>query len=197
MPAESPTLVVNENDEPSGVQRRDYIQRNGLWHRIVGVWIVDEVTGDMLVQKRQYGRGLDDGKLDSSASGHVDPGEDFIDTAVREVREEIGVRLDKDQLVQIAYFRTENTNGDKTLNRFTKVFIARLGKEAIELSIDSKELGDVEWLSAGKVTDLVTKHQDQTVPGFVIAWYLHNGLPIPDGVVAENNVVVIESLKEA
>lgn len=191
MPAESPTQVVDERDQPTDIQRRDYIQENGLWHRIVGVWVVDEATGDMLVQTRQAGRGLDDNKLDSSASGHVDPGEDYEQTAVREAGEEIGVHLAPNQLEQIAYFRTESATQDKILKRFTKVFIARVGKEVIRLSIDNKELGGAEWLSADKVADLVTNHPDQTVPGFVIAWYLHKGLPIPEEMIAKNRVKVI------
>lgn len=196
MPAESLTQVVDEHDRPTDVQRRDYIQKNGLWHRIVGVWIIDEATGDMLVQTRQFGRGLDDGKLDSSASGHVDPEEDYIDTARREAQEEIGVRIEEGQLEQIAYFRTENVNGDKVLNRFTKVFVAQVGREAIRLSVDEIELGGVQWLPAEEVADLVTNHPEKTVPGFILAWYLHNGLPVPEDIVTENNVKVIEPAKE-
>ena len=193
MPAESLTQVVDEHDNPVDVQRRDYIQKKGLWHRVVGLWIVDEATGDMLVQTRQSGRGLDDGKLDSSASGHVDPGEDYIDTAVREASEEIGVSLEKDDLEEIAYFQTQNTSGDKILNRFTKVFLVRLGREALELSIDDAELGGVEWLSAAKVAGLATNHPEQTVPGFVIAWHLSTGRPIPENIVAENNLKIQKS----
>lgn len=192
MPAESLTQVVDEHDQPIDVQRRDYIQKHGLWHRIAGVWIVDGATGDMLVQTRQSGRGLDDNKLDSSASGHGDPGEDYFDIGMREVGEEIGVYLNKGQLERIAYFSTQNTNGDKILNRFIQVLLARVGKEAIKLSMDDKELAGVEWLSAEEVEDLVVNHPDQTVPGFIIAWYLYNGHPIPENVIAENNVKVIE-----
>lgn len=195
MPAESLTQVVDEHDQPIDVRRRDYIQRHGLWHRVTGVWIVDEATGDMLVQKRQAGRGLDDNKLDSSASGHVDPGEDYRTTAVREAFEEIGVQPQKDQLEEIAYFQSQNTNGDKILNRFTKVFIARVGKEAIKLSVDEVELSGIEWMPADDVADLVTNHPERTVPGFIIAWYLHNGLPVPKDVAIENNLKVIESVK--
>jgi isopentenyldiphosphate isomerase len=196
MPAESLTLVVDKNDEPAGVERRDYIQQNGLWHRIIGVWIID-TDGNMLVQRRQLGRGLDDNKLDSSASGHVDPKEDYEEAARREVSEELGVHLGEDQLESIAHFRTQNTAQNKLLNRFTKVFVARVERKAIKLSVDEKELGGVEWLSSDEVADLVTNHPDQTVPGFVIAWYLYNGLSVPQEVIAENSLKVIEPVQAA
>ena len=48
----------------------------------------------MFLQKRSLKKDRQPGVWDSSASGHVDSGEDYDACAVRELREEIGLQLD-------------------------------------------------------------------------------------------------------
>jgi isopentenyldiphosphate isomerase len=192
MPAESLTQVVDEDDKPVGVEARWLVQQKGLRHRVVGVWLCDEDTGDILLQKRLSGRGLDDGRLDSSASGHVDPDEDYETTAVRETREELDIHIEKQALEEIAYFRSQATQETKTLNRFTKVFRVKVARKVLEnVSIQEAELASTKILSQAEFDGLVQDHPDETVPGVAIAHYIDKGLVIPENIVVENQVMVL------
>jgi len=84
--------VVNERDEVIGQATRKEVHARGLWHRAVHV-LVFNGRGEMFLQKRSLKKDIAAGKWDSSASGHLDTGEDYDDCAVREVREEIGLYL--------------------------------------------------------------------------------------------------------
>jgi isopentenyldiphosphate isomerase len=86
--------VVNERDEVIGQQPRGEVHRRGLRHRAVHV-LVFNAAGQVFLQKRSLRKDRQPGLWDSSTSGHVDSGEDYDACAVREVREEIGLRLNE------------------------------------------------------------------------------------------------------
>ena len=84
--------VVSERDEVIGRERRSEVHRCGLRHRAVHV-LVFNTRGELFLQKRSLGKDTFPGAWDSSASGHLDAGEDYDACAVRELREEIGLGL--------------------------------------------------------------------------------------------------------
>jgi isopentenyldiphosphate isomerase len=84
--------VVNERDEVIAQASRAEVHQRGLMHRAVHV-IVFNSRARILLQKRSILKDRQPGLWDSSASGHVDSGEDYDACAVRELREELGLRL--------------------------------------------------------------------------------------------------------
>jgi isopentenyldiphosphate isomerase len=84
--------VVNERDEVIGQQTRHEAHRLGLLHRAVHVLVFNS-RGQVFLQKRSLKKDRQPGLWDSSASGHVDSGENYDACAVRELREEIGLQL--------------------------------------------------------------------------------------------------------
>ena len=84
--------IVNERDEVIDRQPRREVHRLGLMHRAVHV-LVFNAAGQVFLQKRSLKKDRQAGLWDSSASGHVDAGEDYDTCATRELREELGLRL--------------------------------------------------------------------------------------------------------
>ncbi len=84
--------VVNDRDEVIGHRPRSEVHRLGLMHRAVHVLVFNAV-GQVFLQKRSLKKDRQPGLWDSSASGQVDAGEDYDACAVRELREEIGLRM--------------------------------------------------------------------------------------------------------
>lgn len=81
--------IVNENDELIGEERRSEVHRLGLRHRAVHVLVFNE-RGDLFLQKRSMKKDTHPGVWDSSASGHLNTGEDYDACAARELGEELG-----------------------------------------------------------------------------------------------------------
>lgn len=84
--------VVNERDEVIDRRPRSEVHARGLLHRAVHV-LVFQARGEVFLQKRSMQKDRQPGVWDSSCSGHLDTGEDYDACAVRELREEIGLRL--------------------------------------------------------------------------------------------------------
>ncbi|HEY5743977.1 MAG TPA: NUDIX domain-containing protein, partial [Terrimicrobiaceae bacterium] len=79
-----------ENDRVSGSETRQTVHVNNLRHRAVHVLIFNR-KGELFLQKRSIWKDRHPGKWDSSASGHVDAAESYLEAAVREMHEEIGI----------------------------------------------------------------------------------------------------------
>ena len=83
--------VVDERDRVTGAAPRPEVHRRGLRHRAVHVLVFDR-RGRVLLQRRSAAKDAYPNTWDSSASGHVDRGEDYDACARRELAEELGVR---------------------------------------------------------------------------------------------------------
>ena len=88
--------VVDERDEVVGRNTRNEVHRLGLQHRAVHVLVFNS-RGEIFLQKRSMQKDRQPGLWDSSASGHLNCGEDYDACAVRELGEELGPALRLDQ----------------------------------------------------------------------------------------------------
>jgi len=83
--------IYNEAGEPIGRATRGEVHQNpSLVHRAVHVLVFNR-GGELLLQKRVQSKDIEPGKWDTSVGGHLDPGEDWITAARREMKEELAV----------------------------------------------------------------------------------------------------------
>ena len=83
--------AVNDADEVLGYfQLFDVLGRPGFNRRISAVFLVTS-NNEVLIQRRSATLGLSPNKLDFSAAGHVNEGDDYLTSAQAELREELGV----------------------------------------------------------------------------------------------------------
>ncbi len=75
----------------------------GIEQACVYIALVDG-AGRVYIQHRAATKRLWPERKTISASGHVDPGETFEQAAVREVEEELGIRLDPQDLRPVGFF---------------------------------------------------------------------------------------------
>ena len=86
--------VVDENDTIVARATRREVHARGWRHRAVHVLVFNR-AGDLFLQKRSMNKDVAPGSWDSSTSGHLGVGEDYDAGAVRELEEEIGLRVDQ------------------------------------------------------------------------------------------------------
>jgi len=84
--------VVNARDEVVGQAPRREVHARQLLHRAVHILIFNP-QGEVFLQQRSLAKDLAPGLWDSSCSGHVDAGEDYDQSARRELGEELGLDL--------------------------------------------------------------------------------------------------------
>lgn len=84
--------VVDENDQVINTRPRDEIHALGLCHRAVHILVFNNQK-QLFMQKRSMKKDLNKGLWDTSAAGHVDAGEEYTSSAIRETKEELGVNI--------------------------------------------------------------------------------------------------------
>ncbi len=103
--------VRDERGERTGaVVWKSEAHRRGLWHRCFHCWICTPATDEggpfLLAQRRATEKDTWPGRLDVPAAGHLAAGEEPLD-GLREVEEELGLRVDPNRLVSLGTRRVE------------------------------------------------------------------------------------------
>lgn len=90
--------IVDEDGNVIGsALRRECHGNPELLHRVIHVMITNG-RGDLLLQKRSPDKDIQPGRWDTSVGGHLDPGETVDVAALRELGEEVGVKVGMDDL---------------------------------------------------------------------------------------------------
>ena len=144
--------IVDENGLPTGrtVSRSD-AHRNGVRHRTAHVWIVRKGgTGyEILLQKRSMEKESFPGLYDTSSAGHIPAGEEPLPSALRELREELGIDAAPDTLRYAGTFRIryekEFYGRPFRDNEVTSVYVYDAPVDTESLTLQKSEVDEVRW----------------------------------------------------
>ena len=76
------------------VMERGMVHRLGKLHRTVHIWVIrrnEEGGVEVLLQKRSREKDAYPGCYDISSAGHIHTGDDYLESALRELEEELGI----------------------------------------------------------------------------------------------------------
>lgn len=83
--------ITDSHGKAIGIAQRSEVHGNpSLIHRVVHVLVFNK-KGSLFLQKRSETKDVAPGKWDTSVGGHVNPGEDLLQAAKREMEEELGI----------------------------------------------------------------------------------------------------------
>ena len=153
--------VVNERDEVAGRASRSEVHRRGLLHRAVHVLVFNS-RGEIFLQKRSMTKDSHPGAWDSSASGHVDSGEDYDPCAVREVWEEIGLKLNSPPERIMRIEACADTDQEF-------LWVYRCESEG-PFTLHPEEIERGDWFAPDEVSRRVTESPQEFAPAFVLIW---------------------------
>ncbi len=131
-----------ETGEPTGgVVWKSEAHRRGLWHRCIHCWIFGVDAGEpyLLVQRRAATKDTWAGYVDLTAGGHLATGEEPLD-GLREVEEELGLRVDPGRLVPLGTRRTEQEIPEGFDREFQDVFLIRDDTPPGDLRLQREEV---------------------------------------------------------
>lgn len=124
---------------------------------------VEEGRGEALLQLRR-GTGYRDGHWAAAAAGHVELGESAAAAAVREAREELGVRIEETDLVPLTAMHRTHGNDDPVDERVDFFFTCRrwTGEPRRMEAAKSADLG---WFPLDALPDPVVPHERAVLDG--------------------------------
>jgi 8-oxo-dGTP pyrophosphatase MutT (NUDIX family) len=102
------------------------------------------------------------GLWDSSSSGHVDSGEDYDHCAIRELREEIGLKLASppQRLFKLAA-------GPETDQEH--VWVYRCESEG-PFQLDPQEIEGGQWFTPAEISSWIQRHPQDFASAFLVIW---------------------------
>ncbi len=123
-----------------------------FYFKIVWILLLNE-NNEILIQKRSNNLKVHPGKWELSSSGHVNSGENELDAALRETKEEVGVSLDKNNIRLIKTYIHKDA--------ITYTYIARI-RNNTNLTLQKEEVDEVKWISLYEFKNLI--YTDDFVP---------------------------------
>ncbi|MDQ3120662.1 MAG: 16S rRNA (adenine(1518)-N(6)/adenine(1519)-N(6))-dimethyltransferase RsmA [Verrucomicrobiota bacterium] len=151
--------VVDDEDRVIGEAPRVTVHGDNLRHRAVHILIFNQ-KGELFLQKRSRHKDRHPCVWDSSAAGHVDAGENYDETAIRELQEELGVTTSLERVVKLP--ATERT-GEEFIWLYRGIHDG-----PFQLARSEIELG--KFFPPDVVTPWVAVRPHEFAPGFVECW---------------------------
>ena len=151
---------VDENDRVLGEITREEAHKKNIRHRAVHVF-VQNTRGQWLLQRRSSGKDLDPLKWTTSCSSHVDAGETYIQAAIRECSEELGIKISECDLKEI--FRCSPCS--ETGIEFVRVYIVK--KQFEQFLPDKSEISEIEFYTTSKLMEKCKNEEEMLSGSFV------------------------------
>ena len=149
--------VLDENGNKTGITKeRGVVHREGSPHATVHMWIVREKETehgrdyDVLLQKRSACKDSNPGCYDISSAGHVEAGAELLESAIREMGEELGLAVAAEDLhyvgVHNAAFEAEFYGRMFRDKEFSSVYVYTKPVDISDLKLQESEVESVKWM---------------------------------------------------
>lgn len=154
--------IVNEADEVVAQATREAVHAGNHLHRATHM-LLQNSQGQVFVQLRSLSKDMNPGLWDTSAAGHVDAGESYLDCAVRELHEELGVSVQAEQLQEFMQVAPSPNNGFE----FVRVYLVR---SDAAITLEANEIDDGRWMSIAELENWLAEAPGDFTPDFRHIW---------------------------
>lgn len=161
---EAQVILVNEQDEVTGVMEKMEAHRKGLLHRAFSVFILNDV-GDMLLHQRALDKYHSGGLWTNACCSHPFPGETVAQAAHRRLFEEMGFDCPLSELFQFTY-RTDFDNG-LIEHEYDHVL---MGTYNGTINPNPQEVNDYRFIPVETITRLLQEQPAQFTSWFKLAF---------------------------
>jgi len=157
--------ILNDHGAISGKTcLKSEAHKNGFFHQSAHIWIFDK-NKNVLIQKRAADKDTFPNLWDISVAGHISAGELPIDAAIREVEEEIGMKITKNKLQYIG------TSTNKVLHKIDlidyelhHIYVCCINFNIETLKIQQEEVAKIKMIALNKLISKVNTDHNNFVP---------------------------------
>jgi len=155
--------VVDLDDRVVSQAPRREVHAGNLLHRAVHVMVYDP-NGHLFLQRRSLTKDTFPGCWDSSCSGHVDAGEDYLTAARRELGEELGwhdVSLPLRPVLKL--FASPETGYE-----FIQIYL--MGPCSGPFDLHPEEITEGRWIVPAELDILLSEYPDHVAGALRLLW---------------------------
>jgi isopentenyl-diphosphate delta-isomerase len=156
-------ILVDEQDNETGVMEKLKAHEEGKLHRAFSVFIFND-KNELLLQQRAINKYHSGGLWTNTCCSHPRPNETIIDAANRRLFEEMGMVCDL-KIVSHFTYKSEFENG---LIEHELDYIL-IGKSASMPKINTSEVESYKWQSVSEIKNEIALHPTHYTTWFKIA----------------------------
>ena len=146
--------IRSEDGRVTGITKeRELVHRDGDIHGTSHVWIIRKNkvgTFDVLLQLRSKDKDGFPDCYDISSAGHILAGQDYLESALRELEEELGIKAKKKDLKYIGMhscsINTEFYGKPFINNEISAIYIYEKFVDVLKLNLQIEEVQSVKWM---------------------------------------------------
>ncbi len=164
MSADEVIDVLTASGKPLGRASRREVHAEGRWHQTFHCLVVRSSSpATVVLQRRHRAATAFPGLLDLSATGHLLSGESPTD-GVREIDEELGIEVDRDELVPLGVRLLADDNGEGQNRERVHVFLLSDDRPIDRFAPDPNEVEGLVEVRADELLSVLAGLR-ATVPG--------------------------------
>ncbi len=150
--------VLDDEDRlTSAIAPRSVVHKTGLNHATVHIWFIrrKDMGIHVLLQKRSHKKEIAPDMYDVSAAGHISQGHEFRKTALKEIREELGLEVPSNSLEFIGMRHGYYTEGEITDKELTAVYLYKGEFDESQIALQESEVSEVHWAEIDELITLI------------------------------------------
>ncbi len=151
--------IVNEKDEVIGESYLDTMMPDEIYR--AASLLIENSKGQYLIAKRMYSMLRNPGLWGPAVEGTVKKGETYHETIIREITEEIGIKIKDKELKKLIKERVKIP-----YNHFKQWYYMRLDLPIKKFKIQRSEVQNIKWINKNKLIDLAKKDSKILTPSF-------------------------------
>ncbi len=157
--------IINEDGVELGFKKeRSKVHRDGDWHKGIHIWIIK--GNKILLQKRSPWKDSFPNCFDVSCGGHVNSGDTYNGTAIKELKEELGINVSNKDLIFLEKrkHKTRDTPRKVINNEIINVYVLNFKAELGDLTLQRDEVLEVKLFSIQELRTLLNKKPNLFTP---------------------------------
>lgn len=163
MTATEHVILVDENDNPTGVAEKLQAHQDNLCHRAFSVFVFRKApTPLLLLQQRADNKYHSGGLWTNTCCSHPRPGEGIIEAGERRLQEEMGLCVSLKSHGSFHYIA--HFDNGLVENEIDHVLVGFTSQEEIDLN--PAEAKDYRWISLTDLKEDLWRHPDDYTPWF-------------------------------
>ncbi len=135
--------IFDENNNSIGeTKEKEQAHEDGNFHRTAHIWIMNDKK-ELLIQKRSATKKSHPNCWDISGAGHIKAGETVIEGVIRELNEELGIKVNKSDLKFIAIVKSIKNPKNQ---EFQYVYLLENNSAIEDYIFEDDEVSEVKYV---------------------------------------------------
>lgn len=156
--------MIDTLDEKTGeltgeVIAKSEAHRTGKWHGSIHILIVNKEKTKTFLQRRSTQKKLYPNMWDIAVGGHISTGEEALETAQRELKEELGLNLENFDVKKVDRITEQLTDNGIISNEYVTIYLVCGDIDISQIKLQEEEVSEIKWFSKKELNELIKQQK--------------------------------------